>query len=52
MGAPLAGGLILGAIGLAALLTKLATNDDEWDTSVRRYRGSDGRFEKGKRPRR
>jgi serine/threonine protein kinase len=52
MGAPLAGGLILGAIGLAALLTKLATNDDEWDTSVRRYRGSDGRFEKGKRRRR
>lgn len=48
-GALLTGGLLLGAVGLAALLTKLATNDAEWDESVRRYRGSDGRFEKRKR---
>jgi hypothetical protein len=49
----LAGGVAVGAAGLvAALLTKLASNDAEWDESVRRYRGVDGRFEKGSRPRR
>ncbi|MDI3290717.1 serine/threonine-protein kinase [Polyangium sp. 15x6] len=46
----LAGGMAAGLV--AALLTKLASNDTEWDESVRRYRGSDGRFEKGKRRRR
>jgi serine/threonine protein kinase len=48
----LAGGIAVGAAGLvAALLTKLASNDAEWDESVRRYRASDGRFEKGRWPR-